>query len=72
VLEVADSAYGTIALFGVRFHELRLSAQLGNSSQAGYGLDHMPYNPEHATRSRLHTPGLGWSHFARHYSGSLG
>ena len=59
MLEVADSAYGTIALFGVRFHELRLSAQLGNSSQAGHGLDHMPYNPDCATRGRLHTTGLG-------------
>ena len=59
MLEVADSVYGTIALFGVRFHALRLSAQLGNSSQAGYGLDHEPYNPEHATRSRLHVLGLG-------------
>jgi hypothetical protein len=59
VLEVADSAYGTIALFGERFHALRLSARLGNSSQAGHGLDHMPYNPEHATRGRLHVLGLG-------------
>ena len=43
--EVADSAYGTIALFGARFHELRLSARLGNSCQAGDGLDQLPYNP---------------------------
>ena len=72
MLEVADSAYGTIALFGSRFHAIRLSARLGNSSQAGYGLDHMPYNPEHATPDRLHVLGLGSSPFARHYSGSLG
>ena len=57
--EVADSAYGTIALFGARFHELRLSAQLCNSRQAGYDLDQLPYNPEHATHSRLHVLGLG-------------
>ena len=57
--EVADFAYGTIALFGARFHALRLSQRLGNSCQAGHGLDQTPYNPEHATRGRLHVPGLG-------------
>jgi hypothetical protein len=57
--EVADSVYGTIALYGARFHTLRLSAQLGNSCQAGHGLDQTPYNTGHATRGRLHMPGLG-------------
>ena len=59
MLEVADSVYGTIALFGSRFHAIRLSAQLGNSSQVSHDLDHMPYNPEHATRDCLHVLGLG-------------
>ena len=59
MLEVADSAYGTIALFGARFHTLRLSARLGNSSQAGHGLDLTPYNPGRATGGPLHAPGLG-------------
>ncbi len=59
MLEVADSVYGTIALYGARFHALRLSARLGNSSQAGHGLDHMPYNPGRATGGPLHAPGLG-------------
>ena len=33
--------------------------RLGNSCQAGYGLDRLPYNPAYATRSRLHVHGLG-------------
>ena len=35
------------------------SSQLGNSCQAGYGLDDMSYNPGYATRSRLHIPRFG-------------
>jgi hypothetical protein len=48
-----DFAYGTIALFGARFHTLRLSARLDNSCQAGHGLDNTSYNPGYATRGRL-------------------
>jgi hypothetical protein len=59
VQEVDDFAYGTIALFGARFHTLPLSARLGNSCQVGHDLDNMSYNPEYATRDRLHALGLG-------------
>ena len=59
VQEVDDSVYGTIALYGARFHTLRLSARLGNSCQADHDLDNMSYNPEYATRDRLHALGLG-------------
>jgi hypothetical protein len=63
VQEVADSAYGTIALYGAWFHTLRLSARLGNSCQAGHDLDNMSYNTGCATHGRLHTPRFGLIRF---------
>src|SRR3954454_24400333 len=43
-----------------------------NSCQENQLLGRAPYNPHDATPDRLHAAGLGWSLFARHYSGSLG
>ena len=63
VQEVDDFDYGTIALFGARFHTLRLSARLGNSCQTGHGLDNTSYNPGYATRGRLHVPRFGLIRF---------
>ena len=55
--------YGTVALFGARFHTLRLSARLGNSCQTGHGLENTSYNPGYATRGRLHVPRFGLFRF---------
>ncbi len=40
--------------------------------QTRHGLEETSYNPQQATRAGLHLSGLGYSLFARHYSGSLG
>ena len=34
-----------------------------NFRRAGHGSEQTPYNPGHATRGRLHMPGLGWIPF---------
>ncbi len=39
------------------------SYRLGNSCQAGHGLDNTPYNPGYATRGRLHVPRFGLIRF---------
>jgi hypothetical protein len=55
----SNFAYGTIALFGARFHALQLSLGFCNCCQADHDLDELPYNPVHATHGRLHIHGLG-------------
>src|SRR3712207_379354 len=45
------------------------STWLGNCRRAGHGSETSSCDPRQATRARLHLPGLGWSPFARHYSG---
>ena len=54
------------------FHCSSASVWLCNSCSIGHDREQMSYDPCQATRVRLHLTGLGWSPFARHYSGSLG
>src|SRR3954466_11823020 len=54
------------------FHCSSVNVKLCNSRLVTHNQEVASYNPQQATRARLHLPGLGSSPFARHYSGSLG
>ena len=54
-----DFAYGTIALCGARFHALRLSTDFVTPAERQHVPDRAPYNPEPATRARLHRARFG-------------
>ena len=63
--------YGAFTLSGQAFQPARLKVDFVTPCHVrnrGPG----SHNPEHATLTGLHMLGLGWSHFARHYSGNLG
>ena len=63
-------AYGAFTLYGWPFQALRLTAYLVTP----WGLTDspvQPYNPTCTTAVTLHTCGLGWSAFARHYLRNL-
>jgi hypothetical protein len=64
--EALAYVYGAVTHFGLPFHAGSTSLVLGNS--LGYCRSPVwPYNPKRATPAGLHTLGLGWSAFARHY-----
>ena len=54
-----DFVYGTFALFGARFHVLRLSNSLVTPAGPVTVRAERPTTPEHATCDHLHVPGLG-------------
>ena len=65
-------AYGTVTHCGAGIPRASANARFCNSRQGMQSLGKTSYNPSQATPARLHLAGLGWSPFARHYSGSLG
>ena len=68
--EAAVSHYGTITLCGSAFQTDSTTTTFCNSSQDLTILENWSYNPHCTTPLSLHTAGLGYSLFARHYSGN--
>ena len=62
--------YRAVTLYGGPFQALRLELVLCNSPPAPHSRLATSHNPERTTRVGLHTFGLGFSRFARHYSGN--
>ena len=70
-LEVARFAYGAVTLSGLPFLTGSTHDRLCNSSRTMQGPDVNSYNPDSETAATYHAEfGLGYSRFARHYSGN--
>src|SRR3954452_20354273 len=63
-------AYGTITLCGATFQSLRLTHDFVTSRPAGRRIEAGPTTPTLQQLPLWHHAGLGYSLFARHYSGS--
>jgi len=66
------SSTGLLPSLVSEFHCSSTSSRLCNSRRTMRDPEVLSYNPHQATRARLHLTGLGWSPFARRYSGNLG
>jgi hypothetical protein len=64
--------YGTVALYGARFHALRLPTGFVTAAGPATARNRRPTTPDTQRVAAYTYLGLGYSLFARHYSGSLG
>ena len=63
--------YRTFTFYGAAFQPASTSDRFFDSCPGIQLRDGLPYNPARATPECLHTNGLGYSQFARHYYGNL-
>ena len=69
--EVDRYAYGAITLYGLPFLTGSTSDRLCNSAETLQGFEVSSYNPSSETAATYYAElGLGYSRFARHYSGN--
>ena len=64
--------YGAVTLCGVQFHALRLRLNFVTHRPAGRRINSSPTTPLRQRLPPTRRNGLGYSLFARHYSGSRG